>query len=203
MPALLPTPLVAEVTWLGRVPDRAAGLRAEPQDAIAAGFAGPEGEAHGGLVRPACSRVAAQHPPGTPIRNVRQFSILSAEELAATAAAMGLARLDPAWLGASMVVAGLPDFSHLPPSSRLQNAAGTTLVVDMQNRPCHLPAREIDADAPGHGQAYRRAARGRRGVTAWVEREGPLALGDALRLHIPDQRPWAMLDDHLSHGQGE
>jgi len=35
------------------------------------------------------------------------------------------------------------------------------------------------------------AAKGRRGVTAWVEREGRLAVGDALRLHIPDQPAWS------------
>jgi hypothetical protein len=28
-------------------------------------------------------------------------------------------------------------------------------------------------------------------VTAWVEAEGRLALGDRLRLFIPAQRPWA------------
>jgi formate--tetrahydrofolate ligase len=31
-------------------------------------------------------------------------------------------------------------------------------------------------------------------VTAWVEREGVLRPGDTLRLHVPDQRPWAHLE---------
>ncbi len=35
-----------------------------------------------------------------------------------------------------------------------------------------------------------KSATGRRGVTAWVEREGALVLGDHLRLHIPDQPAW-------------
>ena len=79
----------------------------------------------------------------------------------------------------------------MPPSSRLQFTSGATLTVDMENRPCHLPAPVIDEDAPGHGKAFKAAAKGRRGVTAWVEREGALHLGDEVVLHIPDQRVWA------------
>jgi hypothetical protein len=69
-----------------------------------------------------------------------------------------------------------------------------TLVIDMENRPCHLPAKVIDEDAPGYGRAFRTAAKGRRGVTAWVEREGWLRLGETLRLHIPDQPVWPHLE---------
>jgi hypothetical protein len=69
-----------------------------------------------------------------------------------------------------------------------------TLVIDMENRPCHLPAKPIDAEGPGNGKAFKAAAVGRRGVTAWVEREGVLSVGDELRLHIPDQPVWPHLD---------
>jgi hypothetical protein len=61
----------------------------------------------------------------------------------------------------------------------------------MENRPCQFPAREIEADKPGHGAAYKAAAKGRRGVAGWVEREGMLRVGDRIRLHIADQRSWA------------
>jgi len=191
MPALIPTSYTATITFLGRVPDREASLRSQLLQEVFASFAGVEGEDHGGETRPSCSRVISQHPRGTVIRNVRQFSIVSAEEMAAVIAEMGLDRFDPAWVGASLVVKGLPDFSHLPPSSRLQSEAGTTLVVDMENRPCHLPAKVIDEDAPGFGKAFKAAAKGKRGVTAWVEREGPLRIGDVLTLHVPDQPIWA------------
>jgi hypothetical protein len=191
MPALAPTDVVGRIVWLGHVPDREASLASRRAERLRATFAGPEGEAHGGLTRPSCSRVLAQHPRGTEIRNSRQFSILSAEELAGIASDMGLEALDPSWLGATVVVEGIPDLSHLPPSSRLQDeASGATLTVDMQNRPCTLAAPVIEAAAPGHGRRFKPAAAGRRGVVAWTEREGWLALGDPLRLHVPDQRPW-------------
>jgi MOSC domain-containing protein YiiM len=193
MPALKPTDFTATITWIGRVTDRAATLRSSPLSEVLASFAGVEGEEHAGLTRPSCSRVSAQHPRDTTIRNVRQFSVVSAEDLAAVAAKMGVAAVEPAWIGASLVIEGIPDFTHVPPSSRLQGPDGVTLVVDMENRPCHLPAKVIDEDAPGYGKAFRAAAAGRRGVTAWVEREGWLRLGEVLRLHIPDQPVWPHL----------
>lgn len=194
MPALKKTALQATVTWLGTVTDpQRAALMGAPLDALALDWAGIPGSLHGGRTRPSCSRVTAQHRKGTEIANVRQLSILSAEELAQIAAALGLEAIDPARLGASMVVRGLEDFTHLPPSSRLQAPSGATLVVDMENRPCQFPAKSLEAAHPGHGAGFRAAARGRRGVTAWVERPGRIALGDPLSLHIPDQPVWAGL----------
>ena len=133
----------------------------------------------------------AQHPRGTTIRNVRQLCVVSAEEMAAVAATLGLEGWDHAWVGASLVLEGIPDLTHVPPSSRLQAENGTTLVVDMENLPCIEPARTIDRDRPGEGRAFKEAAKGKRGVTAWVEREGILRLGDRMRLHVPAQRHWA------------
>lgn len=192
MPALMPTDHFGTITWLGRVENREAALPSRPVDQLRATFAGPEGEAHGGLTRPSCSRVLGLYPRDTEIRNTRQLTILSAEELAGIAAAMGLEQLDPALLGASMVLSGIPDFSHLPPSARLQAQGGATLVVDMQNRPCVLPGQEIEGVHPGRGRLFKPAAEGRRGVTAWIEREGAFRVGDRVRLHVPDQRPWAL-----------
>lgn len=191
MPALIPTEYFATVTWLGVVPERALGLRAVPREALTLGFDGPEGEDHGGLTRASCSRVVSQYPRGTEIRNTRQLCVMSAEELAQIAARMGIATLDPSYMGATLVVEGLPDLTHLPPSARLQGAQGATIVVDMENHPCMLPAREIEADMPGMGKGIKGAAKGLRGVTAWVERAGVLQLGERMRLHLPAQRGWA------------
>jgi hypothetical protein len=193
MAALKPTSFIGTITWLGRVSDRDAALESAAVAEIMVRFAGPEGESHGGLTRPSCSRVLGQYNRNTEIRNTRQLSILGAEDLAEIAAAMGLDQLDPALLGASMVIAGIPDFSHVPPSSRLQADGGATLVVDMENRPCTLPARPIENLHPGFGKAFKPAASGKRGITAWVEAEGMLRVGAQIRLHIPDQPVWAHL----------
>lgn len=193
MPALMPTEHEGRIAWIGRVTDRDKSLAAEALQEVEVSYAGIAGEAHGGLTRPSCSRVVAQYPKGTEIRNVRQFSILSVEELTEIASTMGVDRIDPAWVGASLVVEGIPDFTHVPPSARLQGPDGVALVVDMENRPCHLPAKVIDQHAAGFGRRFKQAAHGRRGVTAWVECEGMLCVGDMLRLHIPDQPAWREL----------
>ena len=198
MPVLKPTKFIGRITWLGGVQSSDGPLWAEPADEMFAGFAGMAGEVHHGITAPSCVRMTAQYPQGTEVRNTRQFSVLSAEELAEIAGDMGLAVLSPSLVGASMVISGIPDFSHVPPGSRLQGSSGATLVVNLNNRPCSYPVKAIEAAHPGFGKAFKSAATGRRGVVAWVEREGVFRLGDEIRLHIPDQRVWAHLDAALA-----
>jgi MOSC domain-containing protein YiiM len=190
MPTLRQTEFAGEVVWLGHVP---AGetVRAGTVPHLDLNFEGVIGTRHEGATRPSCVRVRNLYTEGTTIRNVRQLTILSTEELAKIAGKMGLDDVDPALLGVSIVVHGIPDFTHVPPASRLQGPSGVTLTTDTENRPCIFPGREIEADEPGHGKLFKPAAKGLRGVTAWVERPGKLALGDALKLFVPDQRGWA------------
>lgn len=190
----MPTDVTGEIVWLGRVAVPVGAdliVHGAPVAEMPVTLAGYGDEVHAGLTRASCSRVRDLYPDGTEIRNVRQLTVVSAEDLAAVAADLDLDAVDPAWLGAGIVLRGIPDFTHVPPSSRLQNATGATIVVDMENRPCTQVARTIEADRPGHGKAFKAAAAGRRGVTAWVEREGVFRIGDRLRLFVPDQPAWA------------
>ncbi|MCX7288430.1 MAG: MOSC domain-containing protein [Rhodobacterales bacterium] len=196
MPALIPTAQTARVVWLGYqpVPVEKLVITSKPLAEMQLTFAGLEGEVHAGLTRPSCSRVTRQHPKGTEIRNVRQLCVVSAEEMDEVARDMGIERMDRerlwACVGASLVLEGIADFTHLPPSSRLQGPDGVTLVIDMENLPCQEPAVTIDKALPGQGKGFKAAAEGKRGVTAWVEREGVLRLGDQVTLHVPAQRAW-------------
>lgn len=188
---LQPTSVTGEVAFLGVNRDRRAGLESAPQERVAARFAGFEGEAHGGLTRGACVRVAKQYPKGTEIRNVRQLTIVSIEELAEVAAAMTLSgALSPAWIGANMALRGVPRLTELPSGARLIFENGTGIAVDMENGPCRYAGEAIDAHEPGRGLSFVKHARGKRGVAAWVEREGEIALGDRCVLHVPPQRPY-------------
>jgi hypothetical protein len=202
MPALIPTTHTARVVWLGYqpVPVEKLVITSAPLEVMPLSFAVYEGEVHAGLTRPSCSRVLKQHPRATEIRNVRQLCVVSAEEMAEVARDMGLDRMDYAWVGASLVLEGIPDLTHLPPSSRLQGPDGVTLVVDMENLPCQEPAATIEKAMPGQGKGFKAAAAGKRGVTASVEREGTLLLGDVVRLHVPAQRAWANLEADRAGG---
>ncbi len=190
MPALRKTYFEARITFLGVNPDREASLRNVSLESVDVGFEGFQSESRAGLNRPSCSRVIDLYPRGTEIRNTRQVTILSEEELAVIAQNMGIEALQPEWISAGMVLTGIPDLSHLPPGSRLQAENGTTLTVDVENGPCHLPAKVIDEDAPGMGRAFKDAAKGLRGVTAWVERPGSLKVKDQMALFVPTQPVW-------------
>ena len=190
MPVLRDSGFKGEITWLGHVP-AGRGLQAVPSDRLELGFAGIPGERHEGETRSSCVRVRNLYPEGTEIRNVRQITLLSEEELALIAADMGMERIDPSHLGATIVLRGIPDLTFVPPSSRLQGPDGVTLTVDMENRPCVLPGREIEKDHVGFGARFKPAAKNRRGITAWVERPGPVSLGEKFSLFVPDQRAWA------------
>lgn len=188
MPILMPTAIVGRVAGLYVNSDRDANLESSARDQVTASYAGFEGEDHGGLTRPSCSRVKLQYKRGTEIRNTRQISILSREELDAVASEMGLDVIEPEWVGANLILEGIPTLTQLPPSSRLIFAGGASLVVDMENGPCRFAAEQIEQHRPGKGMSFAKIADGRRGVTGWVEKTGDIALGEEVRLHIPPQR---------------
>ncbi len=190
MPALTESTYAGEIVWLGHT-EAGSTICSGAVDHLNLGFAGLANERHAGTNRASCVRVRNLYSEGTEIRNVRQLSILSHEELQAIAQEMGIEALDPGFLGANLVLKGIPDFTHVPPSSRLQGSSGVTLTIDMENRPCVLPGREIESKHEGYGAAFKPAAKDRRGVTAWVERPGALTLGERLTLFVPDQRAWA------------
>ena len=180
--------LVARVAaiLLNSTPDE--DLSTRRIESVAVNYAGLEGESHSGLVRASCSRVRHQYPQGTEIRNTRQISIVSVEELALIAETMGIDGLQPEWLGANLLLSGIPNFSQIPPSTRMIFDGGAALVVDLENSPCKYPGEIIERHRPGFGDRFARAAVGKRGVTAWVEREGRISNGDSIRLFIPPQR---------------
>ena len=157
-------------------------------DAVDVSYEGMQGESHSGLTRASCVRVRHQYPMGTEIRNTRQISILSTEDLATIARVMKVDRLEPEWLGANLLVSGIPHFSRIPPSTRMIFEGGASLVVDLENSPCKYPGEIIERHHPGYGHLFAKAAVGRRGVTAWVEREGRINTGDSIRLYVPPQR---------------
>ncbi|MEL6278308.1 MAG: MOSC domain-containing protein [Pseudomonadota bacterium] len=189
MPILTPTELEGTVRWLGLNRDRAASLESEAVEQVTVDYGGFVGESHGGLTRPSCSRVKLQYPKGTEIKNARQITILSTEEIGEISKDMGLpSPIRPEWIGANMILQGVPQLTQLPPGSRLIFENGTSIAVDMENGPCKFPAEIIEQHHPGKGLAFPKHAMGKRGITAWIEREGEIKLGDVCVLHVPPQR---------------
>ncbi|MEM1298296.1 MAG: MOSC domain-containing protein [Pseudomonadota bacterium] len=188
MAILKPTEIWGEVTWLGTTADSETDIASVGASEVAVGWEGFDGDCHSGLTRPSCVRVKQQYARDTEIRNTRQISVLSEEELAEVADRLSVPAIRPEWVGANMIVRGIPDFTLVPPNARLIFENNTALTVDMENAPCRYPADKIEEAHPGHGRAFPQKAVNKRGVTVWVERTGSIKVGDRCRLHVPPQR---------------
>ena len=154
-------------------------------------FSGINGDFHGGLTRKSDVRTIKQYPRDTDIRNVRQLTIVSEEELADIASLMGIPEMKAEWLGANIVTSGIPDLTMLTPSTRMQFPSGATIVVDMENFPCRQVADVVAQHYPEPKAGLVASAIHKRGLTAWVEREGINSTGDDMFLWVPQQRLYA------------
>lgn len=150
---------------------------------------GIPGSRHHGHVRGAGPR-EPWYRRGMPMRHGRQVSAVSIENLAAIGCNLGIECVHAEWLGANLLVEGVPDFSWLPIGTRL-HFAEASLVVEAQNAPCVIVGREIAASTGADvSRRFARAARGLRGLVLSVERAGTLRSGEPFRLDVPAQRLW-------------
>lgn len=170
------------------------GFETRPVESVEVDFEGfvlpgLRGERHRGLARRADARVP-WYPRGTPIRNTRHVSLVAADELAAIAEALAIPVVDPAWLGANLVIEGVTDLSMLPRGTRIFFPGFATLAVEEQNAPCRGPGKAIadrHPDRTGLDLDFVRAAKRLRGLVAWVERPGAIRSGDKVSLRLPEQ----------------
>jgi hypothetical protein len=150
-------------------------------------FEGFVGDRHAGLTRPADVRMP-WFPKGTVVRNTRQVSLVSTEELALIAEALAVPQVLAAWLGANLELAGVPRLTLLPPGTRLFFPEDATLVVDGENEPCRKAGRALEAHHPerqGLASRFVKAAHQRRGLVGWVERPGLIRPGDKVKVVLP------------------
>jgi hypothetical protein len=178
----------AEVAGVFAVPE---GSRVEsrPVPVLRLELEGAVGDRHFGFTRKSTSR-EPWYARGTVISNTRQVTILSAEELAVVAGRMGIDRLEPEWIGGSIVLAGVRNLSFLPLGTRLIVPGGPALLVAEQNGPCRIAGKAISAHFEGRDDlelGFPKHARRMRGLTASVERAGALRAGDRVDIMVPEQ----------------
>ncbi|MDR3562911.1 MAG: MOSC domain-containing protein [Negativicutes bacterium] len=165
----------------------ASSLVTTAQAQVKVTFAGLEGDRHAGLTHKSDSRTP-NYRRGTEIRNARQVSLISVEELQEIARRMDLSALEPEWLGANLLIEGIPDLTMIPPSSRLYFPDDTVLVIDSENDPCIHPGKVIQSHFPERSslvELFVESAKHLRGLVAWVERPGTINQADQLRFEIP------------------
>jgi len=153
---------------------------------------GIPGDRHYGFARKAGAR-ERWYEKNMPMRSGRQLTIVSLEELDEIARRMALPRLDAGWIGANIVIEGVPDFTRIPWGTRLFFGDGAVLVNEGDNAPCRFAGAEIARHFPDRSEldtAFVKAAKHRRGIVASVERAGMIGPGP-VRLKIAPQYQWS------------
>jgi hypothetical protein len=164
-------------------------FRTRRVESLTVDLQGIPGDRHYGFTRPAGAR-ERWYKSGTPIRSGRQLTVVAAEELAVVAARMELPEIDPGWIGANVLVAGIPDFTLLPWGTRLFFGEGAVLVNEGDNAPCRFAGAAIARafpDRTGLDMLFVQAAKNLRGIVVTVERAGLLAPGP-ITVKTPKQK---------------
>jgi MOSC domain len=158
------------------------------QSQVQVTFSGFDGDLHAGLTRKSDGRTP-MYPRGTLIRNERQVTIVSSVELAQTAAEMRIPEIRPEWIGANILIDGIPHLTLIPPKTRLFFASGAVLLVTGENNPCTVAGKSIEQliGLPGLANKFPMAAIHRRGLTATVERPGLIRLRDGVTAEVHAQ----------------
>jgi MOSC domain. len=170
---------------------RGDSFETQPVAAADLDFDGIAGDLHAGETRKSSSR-EPWYPRGTTIRNDRQLTIVAPDELALVAERMGIAEIRPEWIGANLLIDGVAHLSMLPAGTQLFCEGGATIKIDAQNGPCRIAGRLLAqragmADVAAGALQFPKVAKRLRGVVAWVEKPGRVALGEAVSVRIPEQ----------------
>lgn len=195
----LPSGEAAEIVPGRKLAASVAGLYAalkgqfqtEAVDELMLGFDGIAGDFHAGRTRRSGGR-EPWYSRGTEIRNERQLSIVSADELAIVAGRMGLAKLKPEWIGANLVIEGVPNLSMLPAGTLLFFKGGATVKIDGQNHPCRYAGQSIAENAAmpdreAGALLFPKSAKRLRGLIGWVEKPGRIVPGEEISVRVPEQ----------------
>lgn len=165
------------------------GFQTKPIKALDVSFEGIDGDSHAGWTRKSDARTP-WHKRGLDIRNVRQISMVSVEDLAAISEKLEVPTVAAAWLGANIVVQGIPNFSFLPAGTTLLFDGDCVLRVEEQNAPCRYAGKAVQERYPeseGIETGFSKIARGLRGIVASVDRPGTIRAGVVFKATLPKQ----------------
>lgn len=148
-------------------------------------WGGAVGDRHHGLTMSSNTRQKEVFDRGTVIRNHRQLSIVDVAELAEIAATLGIDELSPGTIADNICTSGIPGLTALEPMTRLVFASGAVLMTGGRNAPCTIAGRMVQERYGSPAEKFPKAAFDLRGITAWVERPGPIIAGDVVEVVAP------------------
>ena len=162
-------------------------IESEARQEVLLTLEGIEGDRHAGLTMLAGGRTR-HFEKGMEIRNTRQVSIVSENEMGDIAESIDVPEVRPEWVGANLCIDGVADLTALPAGTRLFFAQGPSLVIDEENMPCTGPGDVLQANYPeraGLASIFPKMAIGKRGLVGWVEYGGVIEPGDEVVVQLP------------------
>lgn len=128
---------------------------------------------------------------GTTVRNNRQFSAVSVEELRVISDLMGY-EVTPEAIGANILFEGCPDLTMIERQSLIMFEGGVILAVYCDNIPCAIAGGAVQAEHPEAPDTlaadFVKTSLGRRGIVGWVEAVGVIGIGETATI-IPPKSP--------------
>ncbi len=163
----------------------------QPVESLELGFEGIPNDFHRGFTRRSGGR-EPWYARGTEMRNERQLSIVAPDELDEIARRMDLPEIRSEWIGANLLLEGVPHLSMLPAGTLMFFENGVTLKIDAQNGPCKLAGKSVGEhagvdDVQAASLLFPKAAKRLRGLVAWVEKPGKITVGEGVSLRLPEQ----------------
>jgi hypothetical protein len=171
-----------------------------PSGTLDVDLEGIAGDRHGGLWRGAGPR-EPWLKRGFAIRNDRQLTVLSTEEMHDLALRLDVPQVPPELVGANLLISGLSRLSHLTAGARLaiggawggkgQFDGQVLLRVEGYNHPCRGPGKKLAQyfDRPDLEFEFRKQATSLRGLILCVDASGRIAPGDAVVVVPPPVAP--------------
>jgi MOSC domain-containing protein YiiM len=140
-----------------------------------------------------------KQPQGIIRRNERQWSAVSAEELAESRNELDLeGPLTAGSLGANLCISGIGELSRLPKGSILAFPSGCTLLVEEYNPPCKDMSRiqaqrhTTNSGEPLSATAFSKTCKLTRGIVGVVEAAGVINAGDAVVVTVYETPTWLL-----------
>jgi MOSC domain-containing protein YiiM len=176
--------VILKVEFLG-VGDEDEGLETRAVPSLELQLEGVTGDKHIGFTRQSDARDEGIKR-GTVVRNWRQWSAVSREELEKIKQALNLPDLSPQLLGANICFSGHDSLTLLPRGSMIWFPSGAVLTVEGENEPCMGPGRAIAKRFPQVKAAqFPKAAKQLRGLVGIVYCAGIVKLGDQAVVRLP------------------
>lgn len=159
-------------------------IRSQSLDSVEVYFEGFAGDKHSGITKLSDGRTKF-YQRGTQIRNSRQVSLVSKEELDIIKERLGIDRLQPEWMGANLMIEGIPSFTEIEPNTRFFFKSGAVLLITGDNLPCATMTEEICKYFPEKLELSGKvinASMNLRGLVAVVELPGKITKGEEVRV---------------------